>query len=358
VTKGIVDLFCEMARVDSESGNEQRFISYMAELLRQELGGSTMLDAHGNLICKVPARDSEASSSILFVAHADTVSPGVGIEPVVRNGAILSSGDTILGADDKAGIAEVVEAVRTAPRRPPVEIALTLSEETTQAGARNLDLSLIDSKWAFVVDADDLNEIVVGGPTYIALDIGIRGRAAHAGLQPEAGLSAIRVAAEGVLNAMEGRIDEETTANLGIIRGGEIRNGVPEHVSIQGECRSLVHEKALLHVGVMRQAFEAAAARSGAELVFSDRIELRAARFASESAIVQRAVEAVSSVGLVPAVKVIIGATDALILANRGLEAVALGMGAKEAHTTREQISISDLETGARILRHLLCHTA
>ncbi len=353
MSKNIVELFCEMVRIDSESGHERRFMEALRGILEEELGASCEFDAHGNLIAQLPALDSTAEP-VAFSAHGDTVRPGQGIEPVVDSGVIRSSGDTILGADDKAGIAEIIEAVRTATRRPPVDIIVTLGEEVGLVGARNLDLDKVRARRAFVVDGEFLDEVIIGGPTHINIDITVTGRAAHAGMEPEKGLSAIRVAALAIQRMPEGRIDEETTANLGIIEGGMIRNGVPEQVKIKGECRSLTHEKAMRQAQAMREAFETTARETGAKVDFKEEIEYEALTLPADGPLVQSAMAAIRAAGIQPHAKRVTGGTDALILANRGVDAVVMAYGGQKAHSKDEFIEVSTLEKGAEILRGLL----
>jgi len=349
----LVDLFCGMVRVDSESGNEAAFVQYARELLERELGASCELDDYGNLVARVDGKDSSAPA-VALCAHADTVKPGVGIEPIVEDGVVRSAGETILAADDKAGLAEIVEAVRTATRRPPVDVVLTLGEEVGLLGARNLDLTKLRAKTAFVVDGEFLQDVVIGGPTHILLDVTVVGRAAHAGMEPEKGISAIRVAAAAIARMPEGRIDEETTANAGIIEGGMIRNGVPERCTVKAECRSLDHDKALAQARAMREAFEQAAREAGATVEIDETIAYQARTIDADAPVAQTALAAVRSVGLDPVAKTITGGTDALILSNRGIDAVVLGTGVRDAHATTEHVTVSDLETGAAILRNLL----
>ena len=352
--KSMIDLFCEMVRMDSESGSEARFVEHMRGVLAEELGAETLLDAHGNLIARVPPRGTSVSTPIMLVSHADTVKPGVGIEPIIDDGVVRSSGETILGADDKAGIAEIIEAVRRAERRPPVEVVLTLGEETGLSGSRNLDLDKVAARTAFILDAEELEEVIIGGPTYVSLDIEIHGRASHAGMYPEKGISAIRVAAHAICTMPEGRIDPETTANLGVIEGGLVRNGVPDTVRIKGECRSLDHNKAMRQAAAMRQAFEDAAAAAEATVTIEETLSLRAAQISSDTEVVTRAAAALRAEGIEPSIKVITGGTDALILTNRGVEAIALGVGVVDAHATTEHVKVADMQTMARVLVRLL----
>ncbi len=352
--KTIVDLFCDFVQIDSESGEEGRFISYLQDLFTSELGAECTLDDYGNLIAHIPAKGSNKTDPLLLAAHADTVKPGQGILPVVKNGVISSARETILGADDKAGIAEIFEAVRSAAVRPPVEIVITREEEIGLHGAKNLDISLVSAKMGFVVDGEDAATIVIGGPTHISLDIEIIGKAAHAGMEPENGISAIRVAAEAISRMPLGRIDEETTANVGTIHGGMIRNGIPERVTIQAECRSLNDEKAMRQADVMRQAFETAAQEAGAKAEIEIEVEYKASRVPEDSPTIQLAQDAIRGVGLTPHLEVITGGTDALVLTGRGIDAVVLGYGGSAAHTTQEQITQEALEASMAVIKQLL----
>ncbi len=356
--KQLVDDFCAFVRIDSESGEEERFISYLEERFTRELQAECVRDSYGNLIARVPGDGSNKTEPILLGAHADTVKPGTGIEPVVEDGVIRSKGDTILGADDKAGIAEIFAAVRTASKRPPVEIVITRGEEIGLLGAKNLDTSLVRAKMGFIADSDVLDTVIIGGPTHISLDIEIIGKSAHAGMEPEKGISAIRVAAEAITGFPEGRIDHETTANVGTIHGGLIRNGVPERVKIQAECRSLNDAKAKEQAERMRRAFAEAAAAAGARANIDINLEYSAFQLAEDEPVVEMAKQAIAAVGLTPKARVITGGTDALVLCGKGIKTVVLGTGGRAEHTTDENIAVADMVKAAEIIRALLERTA
>ncbi|MEA3356502.1 MAG: M20/M25/M40 family metallo-hydrolase [Candidatus Bipolaricaulota bacterium] len=350
----IVDTFCELVRIDSESGNEEAVIAHLSKLFEQELNAECTRDEYGNLIARVAGRNSTKSEPIMLGAHADTVKPGIGIEPVVKDGVIRSAGETILGADDKAGIAEIFEAVRTAERRPPVEIVITRSEEIGLLGAKNLDLSVLKSELGFILDGEEPDTIVIGGPTHVSLDIDITGKAAHAGMEPERGISAIRVAAQAIASMPEGRLDEETTANVGTIHGGMIRNGVPEKVKIQAECRSLDDDKCMRQSQTMQNAFKSAADRAGATIDINENIEYAASKLPEDSPGIGLARSAISAAGFDPKTLVITGGTDALVLTGRGLPSVVMGYGGGGAHTTGEYIEVAVLRRAAGIVQQLL----
>jgi tripeptide aminopeptidase len=352
--KTIVDRLCDFVRIDSESGHEAEFIAYLQDLFTRELKAECQLDEYGNLVARVPAKGSNKDEPILLAAHADTVVPGKGIVPVVEGGVVRSAGETILGADDKAGIAEIFAGVRSAEKHPPIEIVITRGEEVGLLGAKNLDLSLVQAKIGFVVDGEEADTIVIGGPTHISMDIEVIGRSAHAGMEPEKGISAIVVAAKAISRMPLGRIDHETTANVGTIHGGAIRNGIPERVKMQAECRSLNDDKAMRQAEAMRSAFEEAAREMGAQAKVDVEVEYRASRTPEDSPVVKMAQEAISAIGLTPHTQVITGGTDALVLTGRGIDAVVLGYGGTAAHTTEEQITQEALEASAVVIRQIL----
>jgi tripeptide aminopeptidase len=255
-------------RVDSESGNEAGFMAWLSPRL-EEIGARAQLDAYGNLIATLPAKHSSAAP-ILLSCHGDTVKPGVGIVPVLDEGVIRSGGDTILGADDKAGIAEMLEALRIAPVRPPVEIAISRQEEVGLLGVKQLDFSRITARRGFLLDNDTLDTIIIGGPSYFAIDVTVKGKAAHAGMEPEKGINAIQAASRAIAALALGRLDTETTANVGIITGGMIRNGVPDSCTFAAECRSLTHARGQAvaddMVSVIRREVEASGAQAAIEV--------------------------------------------------------------------------------------------
>ena len=349
----LVNTFCDMVKIDSESGNEKAFIAYVKDLVERELGADCAMDAHGNLVARVPAKDAEGAEAIFFGAHADTVKPGIGIEPIVVDGVIRSKGETILGADDKAGLAAIIEAVRSADRRPIVDIVVTRGEEIGLVGAKNLDLSLLTAKRGYIIDSDDPATIILGGPTHANLNIEIVGKAAHAAM-PEDGVSAIRVAAHAITQFEEGKLDHETVANVGIIEGGMIRNGVPERVTLKAECRSLSDEKCKAQAHKMKQAFETAAAEAGATANIDLTFGYTASQVQEDTAIVDLGKRAIAKAGRTPGTRVILGGTDALVLSGRGLDAVVIGYGGAAAHSTDEYIAVEELEKVAEIIGNMI----
>lgn len=353
MTDRMVQQFMDMVRIPSESGNEAEMIAYLkAEF--ESLGAEARVDAYGNLVAKLPAKDCEGKEPILLSCHADTVKPGVGIEPVLADGVIRSAGNTILAADDKAGIAEMLEALRITERRPPVEIAISRQEEIGLLGVKNLDYSLLSARRGFLLDNDTLDTIVIGGPSYFAIDVVITGRAAHAGMEPEKGINAIQAAARAIAALRLGRLDHDTTANVGVIEGGIIRNGVPDHASFLAECRSLVHEKAAALATEMEEIIRREAESNGAAVEITVNNLCRAVDIPADSWTVRAAIKALKTAGIDASTTYITGFTDASIYNNKGIEMAVVGIGARLEHSTDEHIHVEDMEKAVVMIVELL----
>ncbi len=353
MSQRMIGQFMEMVRIDSESGHEERFIAYLEDELKK-LGADAATDSYGNLIAKLPPKASMAREPILLSCHADTVQPGTGIEPVLEDGVIRSRGATILGADDKAGIAEMLEALRIAEVRPPVEIAISRQEEVGLYGVKNLDFSRITAHRGFLLDNDTLDTIVIGGPSYFAIDVEIRGRSAHAGMEPEKGINAIAAAARCIAALDLGRLDEETTANVGVIHGGLIRNGVPEVCTFLAECRSLDHQKAQQLADAMVTTIEQQAGAVGATATVTVDNLCQAVDIPEDAPTVRVAKEALSKAGIEAKTTFITGFTDASIYNNHGIEMAVIGVGAREEHAVTEHIHVADMERALTALVEIL----
>ena len=358
MSERMIKQFMEMVRIDSESGNEARFLAWLLDEVRS-IGGTAALDDYGNLIGTFPAKGSRATEPILLSCHGDTVKPGVGIEPVLgADGIIRSQGDTILGADDKAGIAEVLEALRTAPVRPPIELAVSRQEEVGLLGVRALDFSRLTAKRGFLMDNDTLDTIVIGGPSYFAIDVTVTGRSAHAGMEPEKGINAIRAAAKAIAALDLGRLDHETTANVGVITGGIIRNGVPASCSFFAECRSGDHTKAAVLAEKMTATIRAEVAAAGAKADVVVDEKCRAVRIPEDAWAVQVAKQALVTVGIDAKAVYITGFTDASVYNNHSIEMAVVGIGAQNEHSTDECIAVADMEKAVRMLLEVFRITA
>ena len=349
----MIKQFMDMVKIDSESGNEVEFIDYLlAEFVG--LGADARKDDYGNLLAKFPAKNSVGKDPILLSCHADTVKPGQGIQPKLVKGVIRSAGDTILGADDKAGIAEMLEALRVAKVRPPLEVAISRQEEVGLHGVKNLDYRLLHARRGFLLDNDTHDTIVIGGPSYFAIDVEVKGRSAHAGMEPEKGINAIAAAAKAIAALQLGRLDHETTANVGVIQGGIIRNGVPANASFLAECRSLKHKKAQALAKEMERIIKREVTRAGAKAVIKIDNLCKAVEIAPDAWTVVTAQKALKTVGIKAKTTFITGFTDASIYNNHGIEMAVVGIGARNEHSTEEHIHVADMEKALAMLIEIL----
>lgn len=353
MTDRMIKQFMEMVQIDSESSNEARFISYL-EKEYQKLGAQTTIDSYGNLIAKLPAKGCEGKDTILLSCHSDTVKPGIGIEPVLADGVIRSKGDTILGADDKAGIAEMLEALRIAEVHPPIEVAISREEEIGLFGVKNMDYSLLSAKRGFLLDNDTLDTIIIGGPSYFTFDVTVKGRSAHAGMEPEKGINAIVAASKAIVALKLGRLDHETTANVGIIEGGIVRNGVPDKVVFKAECRSLCHDKAQKLADEMKAIIVREVEAAGAAVEIDENNLCRAVDIPEDSFTVEMSKKALKTVGIDAKATFMTGFTDASIYNNMGIEMAVVGIGAKNEHALTEHIYVEDMEKALKMIVELL----
>jgi tripeptide aminopeptidase len=348
-----------LVQIDSLSKREGRIAERLARELRA-LGAEVEFDDAGtrvggevgNLIAHVPG--TSAAPALLLCAHMDTVEPGVGVKPVVEGDVIRTDGTTVLGGDDKSGIAIVMECLRACRERslqhPPLEIVFTICEELGLLGARHLDVDRVRSRRGLVFDSDAVGMVFTRAPGSNHLEVTVHGRAAHAGMAPEEGVSAIRVTADAVGRMRLGRIDPETTANFGTIRGGRAVNIIPDQVVLHGEARSHDAAKLDAQCAHMRACFEEAAARFPGASVTVKITPSYASMNVSDDAPIMRLVRAaakragrsVESAGMG-------GGCDANILNHRGFEVVNLGTGMREIHTTKEWLKVSDMVAAAEV---------
>ena len=350
----LVNTFCELVKIDSPTGEEAALGTDLRRRL-EALGLTATLDDYGNIIAGDGGQDP-----LLLSAHMDTVEPGRGIEPLVEGDRILTDGSTILGGDCKAGIAAILEALESVTEdgapHTAVEVALTREEEIGLVGARNLDFSKIIATEAVVFDGEGpASRITSASPTYIGFDIQIKGRAAHAGVEPEKGLSAIRIASEIVTRLPQGRIDNETTFNVGTIEGGSVRNAVAESASLRGEFRS----RNLSTLDGIRLDLTAAideVKRMFPEAVIDDQLhtEFEAYVLTDDDPATRRVTTALRTLGLEPAMAPSGGGTDGNVFRRHGISAVVVGMADHNMHTVREYVTIPDLMDAARLCETLL----
>jgi len=346
--------FLEMVQTGHRSGEEQLLAQRIVTRLRT-LGLKAGTDKTGNVIAHLPGQ----GEAILLNAHLDSVDPCTGVVPVVEAGIIRSDGRTVLGADDLSGVAAIVEAIQVAvekkiPHRP-VEVVFTVEEETGLTGSKNLNYGEVKASMGVALDGGGpFGAIVVAAPSHNMISAVIRGKAAHAGVAPEEGVNAIRVAAEAIARMPLGRIDPETTANVGVIRGGIATNIVPDRVELEAEARSRDERKLRQQTQAMVEALEEVARAHGAEVKAQVQRAYNGFTLSEEDEIVRLAMRAIEAVGVTPRLEASGGGSDVNIFNAHGIACANLSTGMMRAHTTEEWIAIADLVRCARLVLELI----
>ncbi len=365
--------FTELCEIGSPSRKEGR----IAERLRaifSDLGAESIVEDHsapitgsecGNLIISFAGRKS--NDPVFFNCHMDTVEPGISIRVVRRNDIFTSAGNTILGSDDKSGIAALIEAVRVLKAENlehiPFELVFTTCEEIGLLGAKALDPGLIRAKMGYALDSSYFGRVIIGAPASNRLRITVHGKAAHAGLQPEKGINAITLAGRALSLCPFGRIDAESSVNFGTIQGGSASNIVPEEVVIEGEVRSHSEEKLARLTGSIEEAFEQTMEswEDTSGLVGERpwaRVEVQpdfpVMRLSMDDPVVRLIEQAGHKTGIPLSYEIAGGGSDANIFNGYGLQTAILSTGMTNVHTTQEQISLQDMVDLTRLVLALL----
>jgi tripeptide aminopeptidase len=355
----VLETFLQLVRIESPSGHEAEVAAHLLAQL-SGLGFDAELDKTGNVVGTRPGIGAGATKPpVLLSAHMDTVSPGYGVSPVVVDGIVRSSGATVLGADDKAGVASILEALRTSYEGQlpscPVEVAFTVEEETGLTGAKGLDTSQFKATHAVVLDSNGpVGTIVNQAPAADSIKVVVHGTAAHAGVSPEKGVSAIQAAARALAKMKLGRIDEETTGTIGLISGGTADNIIPDRVEMSGGARSRSEAKLNAQIDHMRQLFEAEAAAMGAHAEVTVKRSYGAIDVPATSPLIVMLDRALRACGLEPRLVPTGGGSDASVFNDNGIEAVNLGVGFVDMHSTTESIAVADLAQIAEVVLEVI----
>ncbi len=346
----LTDTFLALARIPSPSGSEKAVAATIAERLEQ-MGADTSVDEAGNVLGRI---DGEGQP-LLLTAHMDTVTPADSVTPLIRDGVVYSDGTSVLGADDKSGVAVILEVLAVVENggqgHRPVEALFTVREETGLNGAKAFDVSRLESRMGIGLDAGgDQGTIVVQAPAQNSLAITVQGKAAHAGVSPEEGVNAVLVAAEAIAEMPLGRIDAETTANIGVIRGGSATNIVPDLVTMLGEARSHSEDKLEAQTDAMVRALQQRADTHGAEVTVEVRRAYDAYRLDESMPIVALIMDRMRASGIEPLLVQTGGGSDANVFNARGVQTVQISTGMADAHTCHEYIALDDLASAARLV--------
>jgi len=356
----ILETFLALVTTDSQTKQEGRMadvlqarLTAMGFTVQRDKAGEAIGGETGNIVARL--KGTRPGPAILFSAHMDRVSPGTGIKPQVIDGVITSDGTTILGADDAGGLAAILEGVQSAVEqsidRPDIEVVFTIAEESGLFGSKYLDLSLVTAKEAFVVDSSTpVGSVITQAPAFTEVAFRVIGKAAHGGVEPEKGISALLVAAHALTRMKLGRIDAETTANLGVAKGGAATNVVMERMEMKGDVRSLVTSKMEAQVAHMKEVFEQTAAAFGARVDADIEPSFGPLNLKQGDVVVDRACAAIRRVGLEPVLRATGGGSDANVYNTRGIMACNLGAGYRGAHSTKESLPVAELERAGEVV--------
>lgn len=357
-TQAMIEEFCELVCIDSPSLEEAAVNAFIRERLaemgiesRDDGAGERVGGNAGNIIAHVPG--TVDAPAVMLNAHTDTVEPGRGIKPQVEGTVIRSDGTTILGGDDKCGVAIILATLRELLAgdlpRPPLDVVFTVYEEGGLHGAQHLDYEDISAVMGYVFDGGRAMGVITNAaPSAFGMTWRVKGVAAHAGVCPERGVNAIKAAAEAIAAIPLGRLDDETTANIGIIKGGTATNIVPELTIVRGEARSHSEEKLQAQVDLMVAAFEAAAESADAQV--EAEVSRSYTRFCidREVPVLDYAWRAAESLGFSPCLETGGGGSDANIFNERGIPSIIVATGAAEVHTVNEWVDGERMAESAR----------
>jgi tripeptide aminopeptidase len=357
----IVANFMKMVETASVSGKEGAFRNFLqSEITRlgwevEEDGAGKILQGEsGNLLVKIPG--TIEGPALLLAVHMDTVVPGMDIKAVRDQGEIIrSAGQTILGADDKAGVAAILEALQVIKERglahAPLELLFTVSEEQGLLGAKHFDYSRLVARRGYVLDSGGApGTIVTRSPCQNEIEYWVQGRAAHAGINPEDGINAIKIMAQTLAVMPCGRIDNETTCNFGIIEGGMARNIVAASCRVKGEVRSLQRSKLDKLTAELIDIFKTEVAKNGGKPEVEVTLLYPETTLQADEEVVSLAMKAAARIGLTPELVNTGGGSDASIINGNNIRCANLGIGMSAVHTTEEFIFIEDLVNDARLV--------
>lgn len=365
----VIARFMEMVQIDSESGQEREMIDYMTDLFQgwgyeviEDNAAARAGTGAGNLLVNIPGQ-IDSHYKLMFTAHVDTVVPGKGIVPVIRDGYIYSQGETILGGDDKAGLASIIEMVEVLRENQlehgDIQLAITVSEEIGLVGAKNFDQGLLKSNMGIALDSNgDVGRMIMQGPVQKTMVIDIKGKSAHAGIAPEEGISAIEIMADAISQMPLGRIDEDTTANIGIVQGGKATNIVCDQVKINAEARSVIRTKLDEQIEKMEEAVRSAVAKRGGEYSFVVTEEYPEFSFDKEDPEVQLVARSMARIEVKPVYAKSGGGSDANIFNGYGIKTINLGIGMEGIHTTNERIAIDQIHEMSALLVEIVKEAA
>ena len=357
--------FLDLVKINSPSKCEREVADYVKAKLAslgfdvEEDDAGTKIEGNAGNVIAIKKGTISGAEKIFFCSHMDTVEPTDKLNVIFDGEVFKTDGNTILGADDKAGVAAILEGVQSilesATPHGDIQIIFCVSEETGLFGAKEVDLSKIDAKMGYVLDTGKpVLGITVSAPSHENIIVEVIGKASHAGIAPEEGISAIIAASRAIAKMKVGRIDEETTANIGVIEGGKARNIVPDHVTVKAEARSRNEEKLVAQVEHMKRVFEEEATAIGATVNIQSQREYSTFRWSESDDVVKLAMAASNKIGVEPSFHEGGGGSDANVFNGKGLPAVLIGLGYEGIHGHSESISADNLAKAAEFVSALV----
>jgi tripeptide aminopeptidase len=366
-TRELSKFFLDIARINSPSFKEKnlgdfltKFFNKLGYAVKRDNASSQLNGNMDNLIVPLFKNDlPEEHPRLILAAHLDTVEPTDELQPILEGDIVRSDGQTILGADDKAGVAALMalakEVAMAGEINTPVYLIFTVAEEKGLKGAKALDIAELKADFAYTLDANGpVGQIVVKAPYHDTLLAKFIGKAAHAGVSPEAGINAVQVAAKAISQMSIGRIDAETTANIGVIKGGSATNVVPDLCEVKGEARSHSPRKLKQQISQMIEICQKAAASVGAEVEITVNKEYSGFNLDKSEPIVKLVTEAFKRLGINPIYQASGGGSDTNIFNQKGIPALNLSIGAEKVHTKEEFLRLGELAKLVKLLREMV----
>lgn len=358
--KRLINLFLEVAKINALSGNEKPLADYIKAFLsrygyqvNEDDSRNATNSNTGNLICKIGT-----GGNFLLLSHMDTARPTENVKPIILEDRITSSGDTVLGVDNRAGVSVLLYTLeKIALEKIPVKdftVAFTTCEETTLFGSKNLGVNG-EIKHGFILDSGYRpGNFIYSACGAIGLTIKIIGKASHSGISPEKGINSMQAAAKAISKLPLGRIDEETTMNIGLLKSGSAVNVIPELTELEGEVRSFNLQKAEKYFNQLVEIFKEETEKVGAKIEINYFWDFMPYTIPEDAFVFKEITRVLKKVGLQPAPKISLGGSDANSLNGRGIESVNLGIGAQNPHSNDEFIYIEDLIKSAEIALELV----
>lgn len=352
----LLETFTDLLRINSPSFHEKEIGDLLVTKLR-ERGCRVTVQKYDKSFNIIAFKKGNAAKvpPILLSGHMDTIEPTEGIKFSIQDNKVSSTGNTVLGADDKSALAQILEALAVLQEKDfphgDIEIVFTSAEEKGLHGAKNLDFKKIRSRHALVLDSGgSVGKLVVAAPTHITYEMRITGKSAHAGIEPEKGINAIRVAAEVISSVPNGRISADTTANIGIIKGGTATNVVPKEVVIQGELRS--HDYKMLQ-NTRQTIFDTArriVKKNKASIQIAEHEEYQSFKINEHDRFLEFMDGVVNNCGITPVHVTTGGGSDANIFNKRGIKTINISTGMQKVHSHEEYILLKDLYKGSLLV--------